>query len=141
MLLEAMTALQNLAMPFTLDVEPPSDEVRARAMALASEVGIGQTTSAMAVSQLDSVGHVRVRLGRALALGPAILLLEHVSAGIPRGSVRSLGAEIRSIARHRQCASIAVTADEEFARAVAERVLRLDAASGTLAPSKRRSWW
>jgi ABC-type transporter Mla maintaining outer membrane lipid asymmetry ATPase subunit MlaF len=33
--LESMTVVQNLAMPFTLDIEPPPDDVRVRAEGLA----------------------------------------------------------------------------------------------------------
>jgi lipoprotein-releasing system ATP-binding protein len=140
-LLDAMTAIQNLSLPYTLDIEPPSDEVREKALALAAEVGISASISSRPVSQLDLLDHARLRLGRALALAPSILLLEHASADIPRDSVRTFGADIQSIARQRRCAAIALTADPEFATAVAARVLRLDAASGTLVSAVRRRWW
>src|SRR5450759_1230548 len=43
-LLDALTVIQNLAMPFTLEIEPPPDEVRVRAEALAHEVGLPETS-------------------------------------------------------------------------------------------------
>ena len=39
-LLDALSVIQNLAMPFTLEIEPPPDDVRQRAEALAHEVGL-----------------------------------------------------------------------------------------------------
>src|SRR5919197_2234098 len=39
-LLDQLTVVQNLAMPFTLDIEPPSAGVARRAATLASEVGL-----------------------------------------------------------------------------------------------------
>jgi hypothetical protein len=67
-----------------------------------------------------------------LALDPGILLLEHVSAGIPRDQVATLGAEIGAIVKRRGCASLVATADEEFAGAVATHVVRLEPATGRL---------
>ena len=40
MLLEQLTVVQNLVMPFTLQIEPPPDDHRARAEELAREVGL-----------------------------------------------------------------------------------------------------
>ena len=39
-LLEQLTVVQNLAMPFTLEIEPPADDIRERAERLAVEVGL-----------------------------------------------------------------------------------------------------
>jgi ABC-type transporter Mla maintaining outer membrane lipid asymmetry ATPase subunit MlaF len=137
-LLDALTVIQNLAMPFTLQIEPPPDEVRARAEALALEVGLPESAWARNVSELDAAGWTRVRLGRAIALDPAILILEHASAPLPRGEVAALGAGIRAVASRRGIALVAATADEAFANAVAGRVLTLEAATGRLAEPRRR---
>src|SRR6185436_18660757 len=83
-LLDQLTVVQNLAMPFTLAIEPPSSEVRERAVALAREVGLPEMSWDAPVSALDAAGLVRVRLGRAIALDPAVLLLEHISASVGR---------------------------------------------------------
>lgn len=131
-LLDALTPIQNLAMPFTLDIEPPPVDVRERADALAAEVGIQQSEWAGPVARLDALGRVRLRLGRALALDPAILVLEHVTAGVERSQIATLGEGIRAIATRRGSASVALTADEEFAAAVATRVFRLEPATGRL---------
>ena len=131
-LLDELTVIQNLAMPFTLAIEPPSNEIRARAVALAREVGLAETSWDAPVSQLDPDGRVRVRFGRAIALDPAILLLEHISASVGRHGVLKLGADIRSVAGRRGAALVAASADEAFARAVASRVLTLEPSSGQL---------
>jgi putative ABC transport system ATP-binding protein len=136
-LLERLSVIQNLAVPFTLEIEPPPADVRARAAALADEVGIDQATSSRAVGDLDPASRARVRLARALALDPAILLVEHLSAGVPRHDVPVLGAAIRSVAARRGAALVAATADRAFARAIARRVLTLDPATGGLSEGSR----
>ena len=139
-LLDQLTVVQNLAMPFTLAIEPPSSGVRDRAVALAREVGLPETSWHAPVSQLDPAGRVRVRLGRAIALDPAVLLLEHISASVGRDVVQKLGADIRSVAGGRGAALVAASADEAFARAVASRVLTLEPSTGRL-KERRRRWF
>ncbi len=138
-LLDAMTVVQNLAMPYSLEIEPPSEEVRERATGLAREVGLAAATWDRPVSELDGASRLRVRLGRALALKPGILLLDHPTAAVERTHVAALGRGMRSIAQRREAALLALTADREFASAVASRVLTLDAATGRL--SERRRWF
>lgn len=140
-LLEQLTVIQNLAMPFTLDIEPPGDDVRARAARLASEVGLPEPAWARPVAELDAVAHVRVRLGRALALDPAVLLLEHVSAGLSPAEAGALAGDLRALAARRGAALVAATADQGFAGAVAERVLTLDPVTGRLHDRRRSGWF
>jgi ABC-type polar amino acid transport system ATPase subunit len=137
-LLDQLTVIQNLAMPFTLQIEPPPDEVRARAEGLAAEVGLREPSWSQPISGLNGSGRTRVRLGRAIALNPSVLLLEHASASVAREDVERLGADIRSIAAARGAAIVAVSADEVFARAVAGRVLTLEPATGRLKEPRRR---
>ena len=139
-LLDPLTVIQNLAMPFTLDIEPPPDAVRVRAEALAREAGLPDAAWTRPVAELDAAGRMRVRLGRAIALDPAILLLEHASAALGRDEVAPLAADLRAIAARRGIALVAVTADAAFAGAVASRVLTLEPATGKLKP-RRRGWF
>ena len=139
-LLEALTVIQNLAMPFTLEIEPPPDEVRVRAEGLAREVGLPDASWVRPVAELDAAGWLRVRFGRAIALNPAILLLEHASARLPREEVAAVGAQVRAVAAGRGIALLAAAADETFATAVAERVLTLEPATGRLR-AQRRGWF
>jgi ABC-type transporter Mla maintaining outer membrane lipid asymmetry ATPase subunit MlaF len=140
-LLDGLTVVQNLAMPFTLEIEPPADDVQARAERLAGEVGLPESTWARPVAELGATARARVRLGRALALDPAVLLLEHVSAGIDRDAVTILGGDIRALAARRAVALVAATADEAFARSVATRVLTLEPSTGRLRENNRRRWF
>jgi len=131
--------VQNLAMPFTLDIEPPPDSERARAEALAQEVGLPPEAWGRRLAELGADVSARVRLGRAIALRPAVLLLEHASARLPREAVAPFGAAAREIAERRGIAMVAATADEAFARAVAPRVLALEPSTGRL--KERRRWF
>ena len=138
-LLDSLSVLQNLAMPFTLDIDPLPDDARARASRLAGHVGLTESQWSAPVAGLDAAGRLRVRVARALALEPPILLLEHASAGLTAADAAAMGVQLREIARERGAALLAITADEAFARAVAERVLRWEPASGRLA--ERRGWF
>jgi ABC-type lipoprotein export system ATPase subunit len=138
-LLEQLTVVQNLAMPFTLQIEPPPEAERARAEAIARDVGLAESSWTRPLAALDAVAATRVRVGRAIALEPEVLLLEHATARVPREAVASLAADIRTVAKRRGLAVVAATADEAFASAVASCVLTLDPASGRLKP-RRRFW-
>ena len=140
-LLDQLTVIQNLAMPFTLDIEPPPDEVRRRASALAREVGLDESAWERPIAALDAHARVRLRLGRALALDPAVLLLEHASAGLSAQAAGTLGADIRSIAARRRAAIVAATLDESFAHAVAGRVLRWAPATGRFTEARPGRWF
>ena len=139
-LLDTLTVIQNLAMPFTLDIEPPADDVRARAEALAAEAGLAPAVWARRVGDADAASRARIRLARSLALDPRVLLLEHVSAQLDPESARAFAADVRAIAARREAAVIALTADEAFATVVAARVLTLEPATGRLA-ERRRRWF
>jgi ABC-type transporter Mla maintaining outer membrane lipid asymmetry ATPase subunit MlaF len=139
-LLDQLTVVQNLAMPFTLEIEPPSDDIRRRAEAIAQEVGLAADRWPTRVADLDGDGRARVRLGRALAADPVLLVLEHASAGVAKTAVTVFGARIREIAASRRIAVIAATGDDAFARAVAARVLTLEPATGRLV-ERRRGWF
>lgn len=138
-LLEPLSVLQNLAMPFTLEIEPLDEASRARAATLAREAGIDPAQWDAPVASLDAASKVRVRVARACGLDPPILVLEHASASLGAADAAAVGADIRSIAARRGAALVAMTADDRFARAVAARVLRWDPASGQLAAT--RGWF
>jgi ABC-type transporter Mla maintaining outer membrane lipid asymmetry ATPase subunit MlaF len=139
-LLDGLTVIQNLAVPFSLDIEPPSDDLRQRAAALAAEVGLVHADENRRVGDLDPVARTLVRLARALALGPGIVLLEHPSGGLPREEIATLGESIRRVLERRGAAGLTLTADRVFADAVARRVLVLDPATGRLS-APRTGWF
>ena len=140
-LLGQLSVLQNLAMPFTLDVEPIPEDVRAKAIDLAREIGLVEADWDRAIANVDALTAMRLRLGRALALEPAVLLLEHVNAGLTSEAAAQLGADVRAIAARRGIAVVALTVDAAFAGAVADRVLEWDAATGRLTEHRRGGWF
>jgi len=133
-LLDSLTVVQNLAMPFTLDIEPPAEDIRRRAVGLAERVGLDAASLDRPVAELGPAGLVRIRLGRALALDPGVVILEHPTAEISPDASLALAAQCRTLS----AATIALTADTAFAEAAAERCLTLDPATGRLA--QRAGW-
>jgi ABC-type transporter Mla maintaining outer membrane lipid asymmetry ATPase subunit MlaF len=131
-LLDALTVVQNLAMPFTLEVDPLSADVRERAVALAAEVGLPDAAHDRPVGELDAVGRFRVRFGRALALDPAIVVFEHPTVELSAQDVAVVAVRCRDVAVARKTATITLTADRDFGERVAGRVLALQPATGRL---------
>jgi ABC-type transporter Mla maintaining outer membrane lipid asymmetry ATPase subunit MlaF len=146
-LLDALTVLQNLAMPFSIDVEPLDDGLRQQAAGLARTVGIAEAEWDRLVGRLDGASRLLVRLARALALGPALVLLEHPSASIERHEAERVGGLVRGVLGRVAPApdgslvsSLTLTADREFAGAIGRRTLTLDPATGRLTGG-RRKWF
>lgn len=141
-LLEAFTVEQNLALPFSLEVDDMPLAVRSSVRQLADEVGLTSEQLAQSVARLDADAQLRVRLGKALALGPRVLLAEHPNAALPPDEVPRFAADLAGIAARRQLAMVVMTADETFARAVSDRVLTLKPATGELTPASGwRDWF
>jgi ABC-type transporter Mla maintaining outer membrane lipid asymmetry ATPase subunit MlaF len=140
-LLEGATIEQNLAMPFTLQVDPIEPATAARVSALAEECGIG-TDSWLNRRAGDAPQEIkaRVHLARAVALDPALLILEHPTVAIPKPAWGAFAADIARVAEARALATLLLTQDESFAARIAHRTLKLDAASGALKPL-RRGWF
>jgi ABC-type sulfate/molybdate transport systems ATPase subunit len=137
-LLDQMTVEQNMAIPFSLQLEPPPSEVRNRVSALAEEVGLESVDLGRRLSELPPPRRLRVRLGRALALNPRVLLAEHPNASLSTDEVAPFAADLSRVVAARGLAAITITADATFASAVAEHVLTLEPATGEL---KRRAGW
>jgi ABC-type lipoprotein export system ATPase subunit len=136
-LLDPLTAEQNLAMPYSLDLDDLPDAVRERVRKLAAEVGLETAELSSAVSQLSAAARLRVRLGRALALGPTMLLAEHPNASLSSGEASRLASDLAHIVSERRMAALVLTADAAFARRVASRVLTLNPATGQLRSGSR----
>lgn len=131
-LVDAFTALQNIAMAFTLAVDPIDSRLLPQVGALAREAGLAAEVAEVPVGSLPAVARMRTHLARALAPGPRLLLAEHPSAAIDRADVAAFAADVARAARARHLAVLALTADETFARALGGRHVHLDAATGEL---------
>ena len=131
---EMFTVLQNIALSYTLEVDPIDPEVLPKAVALAREVGLADETFELPAGRTRPDTHMRIHLARALALGPRMLVAEHPSASMPRETVSAFGADLARLARSRGLALLALTADEELAKAIGGQRLELVAATGELRP-------
>lgn len=140
-LLEEATVLQNLALPFTLQIDPVSPDVANRVRALAAECGLDTGTLARPAGTLTGAARVRLHLARAAALGPKLLLLEHPTADVADADRRVLARHVAAVAEARKLSALAITMDLDFAEEFAHRSLALEAATGALKPWKRKKGW
>ena len=131
-LLEPFSVLQNLSIPFGLEIEPPPPPTVQLATALATEVGITEAALQQRVGDLDPTTRMRIRLARALALDPGVLLVEHPSASLPMQDVATFGRRVRAVAQARGTAVLSITADPTYAASASSRALHLEPATGRL---------
>jgi ABC-type transporter Mla maintaining outer membrane lipid asymmetry ATPase subunit MlaF len=140
-LVEQFTVEQNLAIPYSLSVEDLSADLRARVAPLAQEIGFTASDLGKQSGILPPLGRLRLRLGRALAMEPKVLLAEHPSATLAPDEARGFGADLKRIVNGRGMAALVLTADLEFAREVSDEVFVLEPATGTLKPSSGWRRW
>lgn len=133
-LVESFTAEQNLALPFSLEIDHLPDGVRRQVRELAEEVRLPPDELQRPTAALGPLARLRVRLGRALALQPRVLLAEHPNASLSAGEARLFAAELLQILSARRTAAVIVTADRAFAAAAAGQVLMLQPRTGRLTP-------
>jgi ABC-type transporter Mla maintaining outer membrane lipid asymmetry ATPase subunit MlaF len=139
-LLEGSTVIQNLALPFTLQIDPIPDPTVLQATAIAAECGIAAEWMGQQVGGVPPAVRARVHLARALALAPQLLLLEHPTAAVPEPERAPFGAIVARVCDARGLTALAVTLDTAFAAAAAHRALTLQPGTGQLVAA-RRSWW
>ena len=140
-LVEQFSAEQNLTLPLSLELDAVEAPLRRRVRALGEEVGLEAGELDLPVSQLSALGKLRVRLGRALALDPRLLLAEHPNATLSADETTAFAAGLSRILAWRRLAALVMTADRRFASAVAERVLTLQPGTGDLAVSSVWRRW
>jgi ABC-type transporter Mla maintaining outer membrane lipid asymmetry ATPase subunit MlaF len=133
-----LTVAQDLALAFTLSVDPVADAVTAGVRRLAVEAGVPLAELGRLFRETSLEVRARCHLARALATDPSVLVLEHANALTAPADVPAFGRDIARVADGRHLAVLAFTADEAFAGAVARRVYVVDAATGALVS---RSGW
>jgi ABC-type sulfate/molybdate transport systems ATPase subunit len=139
-LLEGSTLAQNLAMPFTLEIDPIEPPMMERVAALAAECGIAAEWLTQPAGGAPPEVRARAHFARAVALGPELLVLEHPTATVAEADRRALAADLARACDARRVATLAITQDEPFARAFASRFLTLNGATGELR-EKKRGWF
>ena len=141
-LVEQFSAEQNLTLPISLELNAVEDSLRRRVRTLGEEIGLEPGELDMPAGQLSALGKLRIRLGRALALDPPLLLAEHPNATLSADETAVFAADLSRIIARRRMAALIMTADRRFASAVADRVLTLQPGTGELtAASGWRRWF
>lgn len=142
-MIEGATLEQNLAMPFTLEIDPVPPETRAQVHTLATECGIGGASEWLPRPAAEAPPEVRVRahLARAIALNPVLLVLEHPTATVAEPARAPLADDISRVTSARNLTMLAISQDEAFATRVAQRALKLNGATGELAPLRKKWFW
>jgi ABC-type transporter Mla maintaining outer membrane lipid asymmetry ATPase subunit MlaF len=133
-----MTAAQNLALAFTLSVDPIPGDTLAGVRRLSVEAGVPLDQLDRRAGEVAPEVTARCHLARALAAEPALLLLEHANALTAPADAAAFGRDVARVAAGRRLAVLAITADDSFAHAVADAVYAVEAATGRLV---RRSGW
>lgn len=143
-LLERLSVRQNLALPFTVQIEPLGAADAARAEAAGADVGLGGEALERPAAQLGPFDRMRLHLARALALAPSLLLLEHPTLSLEAADSAAFGALVRTVAgaAERRLTVVAVSEDHAFANAIARRRLKLNPSTGRITPASRgwRLW-
>lgn len=138
-LIDALPAAQNLALPLTLSIDPMAPDTRTAVERLADEVALSRRHLDTPVGRLAPADVLRLHLARALAVEPALLLLEHPTTMLTSVADRqAFGTLVASVARRRRLGWMAISDDEDFADATGAERLTLRTASGQVT---RRRWW
>jgi len=129
-LLEELTVAQNLAVPLTLDLDPLPVAIRRSVERLAADLGLDAAAIDAPLRGSPPAQRWLVCLGRALALRPAILLVEHPTSDLadPR-DVAAVAESIRRV-RTQSLAIVLVSSDRRLPRNVTARSLTWRAANG-----------
>lgn len=140
-LLEALSVAQNLAVPLTLDIDPIDEHIMRQVHGLARELKLEEEALARRAGLVSPLARARIRLGRALALNPRALILEHPTATLDSTAVGDYVQDIVRLADARGLSIIALTANKTFAGALGGRVLVQHPATGALERQSRWPWW
>jgi nitrate/nitrite transport system ATP-binding protein len=140
-MLEGSSLQSNLALPFTLDIDPVAPSVLPRVVALARECGIAREDLPKQVGELPAHVRVRAHLARAVALNPELLLIEHPTVDVAEAEKIGLAQDVAHVVHGRGATALVMTTDVEFAGAVAHRSLALQPATGAMVPWKPKRGW
>jgi predicted ABC-type transport system involved in lysophospholipase L1 biosynthesis ATPase subunit len=132
-LIGALSVLQNVAMPLTLDVDPIDPAFRPGVEALAREAGIDEACWDEPLGRAGAEINLRVRVARAMAPGPVLVIAEHPSAMLERDAVGRVATDLARVSAARGAALLSITVDAAWVEAIGGDVLTLQPGSGELA--------
>ncbi len=119
-----MTALHNVWLAPVHVQQAARSDAEARARGLLAMLGVGGVAASMP-HELSGGEAQRVAIARALAVDPPLLLMDEPTASLDAGRRGELAATLRQLASAGR-AIVVATHDEDFARACARRVVRLE---------------
>lgn len=135
-LYDSLSVEENVAFPLRRHTELDDNARRDRVGALLARVGMEKAGHKMP-AEISGGMKKRVGLARALALDPAILLLDEPTAGLDPITAGEVNDLIRELQTEREISSVVVTHDMRSVRKVADRIALLSEGSiliqGTLA--------
>ena len=140
-LVDRFTTEQNLALPLSLEIDDMRSELRAEVQALAVEVGLSTDELVRSTAELTPTAQLRLRVGRALALRPQIILAEHPNALLSGQDTSGFARDFARIVAGRGLASLVMTVDATFARTISPQVLEFHAATGALKKTSAPRRW
>lgn len=131
-LLEGATVAENIAMSYSLSIDPVPPGIRAKVDALAALVGLTPEQLDSTVASAGRAAAIRAHVARALSIEPSIVILEHATLGVERADVAGLAASIARAVEGRNVALVALTDDDVLSKGLKGRRLKLDGGTGVL---------
>jgi ABC-type multidrug transport system ATPase subunit len=143
LLVDGLSVAANLALPLTLSVDPMPPETRSAVEAIAAEVGLASVRLEASTGTLSPLERVLLHLGRAVAHGPDLLILEDPTAGLRDDHAsKEVGQALRRVAAAHRTGWLALTNDDSFVDATGGARLHLDVTTGRMSrPSRWRTLW
>lgn len=123
-LLEFLTAIENVAMPFQLHPELSDEQARERAGAILTEVGLGEHLN-YHPSRLSGGQKQRVAIARALVTGPKLILADEPTASLDSQSGRDVVSMLHRMAKESGCPVLMVTHDNRVLD-FADRIINME---------------
>lgn len=124
-LLPEFTALENVAMPMRRFGRLPERQIRDRALAILTDLGLGEHAHKVP-RQLSGGQSQRVAIGRALANDPLLILADEPTGNLDTHSSATVQKILKDLAHTQNRAVITVTHDMDFAEKADRRIHIVD---------------